>query len=518
MTTSLLTSLMRLGAAIFGSNEDLETPDSQKGNDSGDGENEDENEDSEESEGEGSGSGDDSDSDDSDSKSKGSDESDEDSEDSDDGSDQDSADSDDESDQDSEDQDSEDEDSEDQDSEDQDSGSDEDTDKTDDSESGDSESGDKTAGGHHDAGEFAEAMLDGLLAPTEHILDGNDALEQAVDKCRDEDDDCGANEAVWRPYDASQDVVLKPTGNRAMAEVMRKKAAVLTAALRTQFRRRFLAAKNPRVQHGVKRGRGLSEERLVESYVEILSGQEPSRPDYRVTSQQDVSLALAVVIDQSGSMQGREQHAAGVAALALAESFDSLNAPVMCCGPRNGGRGTRGPTSYDEDNGFSDSHTGQQEYALNSVVYHRTDRVAIDLFMDWDESFKQCKHRFAAVQATGSTPLSDGIQFALQELSNRPERHRVIVVLTDGCPDNARVVTRQIRLAKEAGITVIGVGIDGAEYYVPALFPDHHIVVEDLTELPKRMMEVVGAIVFPKGAKKASLDGRLGTSKQRRRA
>lgn len=378
---------------------------------------------------------------------------------------------------------------------------------------------DKTAGGHDDQGEFAEALIDGLKAPQDHILDAADALQQATDMCREEDD-VQPGEQVWRPYDPEDDLIAKPKGDRDQSALLHKEAKVITAALRTQFRRRFLAARNPREQHGVRRGKDLSERRLVESFVEIKSGVRPSRPDYKITAQQDVSLCLGVVIDQSGSMHGREQHAAAVSALAMAEAFDSLNAPVMVCGPRNGGRGVRGGRdAYSTDYYHEDSHTGQQAHGMtNTLSFHRWNRIVLDVFKDWDESFKQVKHRFSSVQATGSTPLSDGIQFALQELSNRPERHRVIVVLTDGEPDNRAVVKRQIRLAREAGITVIGVGISGAEYAVPALFTDHHIVVDDLRELPKRMIEVVSAIVFPRAAKRAALDGRLGSAKARRRA
>ena len=189
----------------------------------------------------------------------------------------------------------------------------------------------------------------------------------------------------------------------------------------------------------------------------------------------------------------------------------------MCCGPRNGGRGTRGGRDTFSEDYYADDNAGGSGVCPEGN-YHRHGRVRIDLFKDWNESFKQCKHRFSAVQATGSTPLSDGVQFALQELNTRPERHRVIIVLTDGCPDQPAVVKRQIRLAKEAGITIIGVGISGAEYYLPGLFVEHHIVVHDLTMLPKRMMEVIGAIIFPKTAKKANLDGKIGNARQRRRA
>ncbi len=529
MNTSFLTRLMRLGAEVFGSNEDLSMlpRESDKPGNGGDSDGDDDSDDtSDESQpGEGDTDGD-TDGDDSDSEGGGNGDSDEDSDDEakgksgdEDDSDEDGDDTD--SDSDSDDADGDD-DSDDSDDSDSDAPDNTDTDKTDDSESGDQPTdtdGGKTAGGHHDAGEFAEALIDGLKTPDAHILDGSDALQQATDKCRD-DDDCQSGEQVWRPYDPEQDLVAKPNGDRTMAEAMRKEAAVICAAFRTQFRRRFLQAKNPRVQHGVKRGKDLSERRLVESFIEIKAGVRPSRPDYKVEAEQDVSLALGVVIDESGSMCGHEQHAAAVSAIALAESFDSLNAPVMVCGPRNGGRGVRGGRStWSDDYYAEDSHQGETERCVETTVtYHRHDKVVIDLFKDWHESFKAVKHRFASVQATGSTPLSDGIQFAMQELNRRPERHRIIVVLTDGCPDNSAVVKRQIRLAKEAGITIIGVGISGAEHYLPGLFVDHHIVVDDLNMLPKRMMEVVGAIVFPRSARKAALDGKIGNDRQRRRA
>jgi cobalamin biosynthesis protein CobT len=510
MTTSILTSLMRLGAELFGTNEDLaHLPKSKKDKGEGDDSNDDNDTDGDDesnADGEDSGDQDGDESDGSDGDSEDGDQDGDGSGDSEEGSDDGDSD-----DGDSDDGDS---DSEGGDSEGGDQESDSEGEQTDDVDP----HSDKNAGGHDFAGEFAEALIDGLKAPNDHILDGSDALEQATDKCRDEDD-CEDDEQVWRPYDPESDPILKPKGNRAQAEVMRKEAKIITAALRTQFRRRFLAAKNPRVQHGVKRGKDLSERRLVESFIEIKAGVRPSRPDYKIEAEHDVSLALGVVIDESGSMQGREQHAAGVAALALAESFDSMNAPVMVCGPRNGGRGTRGVTNnHNDDYYYEDSHDSQVCGSPSTLKHHRMDAVVIDLFKDWNESFKQTKHRFASVQATGSTPLSDGIQFAMQELNTRPERHRIIIVLTDGCPDNQRVVRRQIRLAREAGITIIGVGISGAEYYLPQLFVDHHIVVENLIELPKRMMEVVGAIVFPQTAKKAALDGRVGSKRQRRRA
>jgi Mg-chelatase subunit ChlD len=378
----------------------------------------------------------------------------------------------------------------------------------------DGESGDPTpteageadgAGGHTDLGDdpqaFIEAILAGLEDPEQAgLLDNNEAMKQATDANRD--DDCHENEQMWSPYDESADKVVKPRGSKANADAYQRDARVLTAALKAQFRRKFLAERNPREQHGVRRGRDLSERRLVESFIEIKSNAVPSRPDYRIEEKRDVTLSVAVVGDESGSMSGRRAQAAATAMIAIAEAFDSLGAPVMCCGPRNGGGYMK---ALYEDRDFA------SDMGMDDPVYtgghHRHDPVRIDLFKDWDESFRKCKDRFGAYTATGGTPLSDGIQYALRALNERTERYRVVLVLTDGVPNCPEVVRRQIRVAREAGIHVVGVGICGAEDAVPDLFTDHHIVVPNLDALPKRMMEVVGGIVFPKRGRKANLDG-----------
>ena len=341
------------------------------------------------------------------------------------------------------------------------------------------------------------------------ILDGSKALAEVVAECRD--DDILKGEAVWRPYNEAGDEVIKPRGDKRLADQYRKDAKILTAAMRTMFRRRFLQNRHPTEVHGVKKGIGLSQERLVATWVEVQSGLKPSAPDYDEIEASAPTLAVAVVGDESGSMQGRPAQAAATAMLAIAESFDSLGCPVMCCGPRNGRRAT----SESADHAFLE---GVGESVNTSSTYHRHRSSRIDLFKDWHESFRQCKDRFGSYTASGGTPLSDGIQYALRALNERTERFRVVVVLTDGEPDYSHtpVVRRQIRLAREAGIHVIGVGIEGAEYSVPALFPDNHIVVEDLQQLPKRMMAAVEGIVFPKKAKKAKFDGKAKRAKARK--
>jgi nitric oxide reductase activation protein len=175
----------------------------------------------------------------------------------------------------------------------------------------------------------------------------------------------------------------------------------------------------------------------------------------------------------------------------------------MVCGPRDG-RWNYGDREDAEElqatTGWGKAHN----------KYHRTQSVIIDVFKDWNEKFNMCLDRFSKVTAVGGTPLSDGIQYAMQELSDRPERHRVIIVLTDGAANCPKVVNRQVRLAKEAGIHVIGVGIGSGCDCVKSQFPENYIQIPNVKDLPKRLLGILDDIMFPKTSKKASMDGRIG--------
>jgi hypothetical protein len=53
------------------------------------------------------------------------------------------------------------------------------------------------------------------------------------------------------------------------------------------------------------------------------------------------------------------------------------------------------------------------------------------------------------------------------------------------------------------------VGISGGCYQVPHQFPDNHVAVEQISDLPRNMLAVLDAIMFPSRAKRIKLDGKL---------
>jgi cobalamin biosynthesis protein CobT len=312
------------------------------------------------------------------------------------------------------------------------------------------------------------------------------------------------NESYWRPWNPAKDKVqVARKGSTDVAKRYQANIKREVAAISTKLRSKFLIARQPQVQHGVRKGSGLSDRRLVDSTVELRSGRRATRPDWNKVNKGACTLAVGVVIDQSGSMNGINQVYAAQGAMAIAEPLDKLGAPVMVCGPRSG-RWFQGDTW--EEQREMDDKCGYN----GDGTFHRSESVNIDLFKNWDERFNKCRDRFSTVSATGGTPLSDGIQYAMQELSDRTEVHRVIIVLTDGAANSPKVVNRQIRLAKEAGITVIGVGIGGYCGIVRTQFPANHIEIPDVKELPKKLLGMLENIMFPKRAKRAKMDGRIG--------
>jgi cobalamin biosynthesis protein CobT len=350
-------------------------------------------------------------------------------------------------------------------------------------------------GDEFDAAEFAALLA---AANSAGLKDTSSALEGAI---RDEGDDGtvnGPEEAVWRPFSTEQDEVRwvtlareKDAGQKLMASVRRE-----VAFLRARLRNKFLESKQPRVFHGVRNGQALSERRLADTWAEIQSGIAPTRPDTRTVHRDQVSIAVAVVIDQSGSMDHRLKDSARAMA-AIAVPLDEVGCPVLCLGFRTGSH-----TTVDDWNDRNQAYEG---------AYHRTQSVNIDIFKGWDDPCRTAIHRFPKVKATGCTPMSDGIQFALQALSERKERHRIIMVITDGDPDSGheRVIRRQQRIAREAGIAIVGVGIDYGCRSVEQLY-ERPVVVDDISQLPERLLATINDIVFPRGpARKAALDGKM---------
>jgi hypothetical protein len=126
------------------------------------------------------------------------------------------------------------------------------------------------------------------------------------------------------------------------------------------------------------------------------------------------------------------------------------------------------------------------------------------VFKAFHEPLRAIKWRFANTQAVGGTPMADGVQFGLKALCTRTETHRVLFIVTDGQPNPGHlpIMRRQIRLAKEAGIHVVGVGVGQEARYVQKVFPDS-VWTAKVSDMPvaliSKLNEIIDSRVSPRG-------------------
>lgn len=330
---------------------------------------------------------------------------------------------------------------------------------------------------------------------TDIYIDVGDALSDGVNSAIDSNDKMvEPGESPWRPYDTSGDTAsfVRPSHqgkDHDTAEVDKILAGVRSemAYLRSRMRSLVRSIEMTGTARGVRFGRKLSSRYIVDTVLSINSGEKPLRAFDRKGSAIDMSMACAVVVDESGSMKIHKESTSRII-MSIVEPLDALNAPTLVVG-------------------FRDSKSKKDAPAVVSDgKYHRYKSVTYDIFKNFDERFKAVRWRFANTIADGGTPMSDGIQFAMDAMSVRKESHRFVFVITDGKPNHWHipVIRHQIRLAGESGVHVIGVGIGGGATYVNEIFP-HFVWSDDKANFPKLLISMLNEFVDVQATKRGMM-------------
>lgn len=320
------------------------------------------------------------------------------------------------------------------------------------------------------AGQIAEELMNGGNGG---LKDKDDAVTEVVAEEKEKvlKEDVQVGEAPYNPASTKDDKVRLVKDNSyngtPMNERVLESAASLTAPIRSGLQRLVRGLETVSVRHGTRTGRSLSERRYAQTWGSIKSGTKVKRAYKRKSDRLDTSIACSIVVDQSGSMRDKLV-ATQMGMIALAQSISDIGGQVEVIGYTTG-RGQHRKTDHSQ---------------------HRSASVDIDVFMEYGDRFHAVKDRFGLVKAKNLTPTADGIQYGLEGLSVRKEAHRVMFVLTDGEPDRGHrpVIKRQIRLAKEAGITIIGVGLGAGTQNVASEY-DVSVYAPNMGELPRLLLE-----------------------------
>lgn len=142
----------------------------------------------------------------------------------------------------------------------------------------------------------------------------------------------------------------------------------------------------------------------------------------------DLNAAIAIVIDRSGSMSGLITEA-GTAALAAMLAYD-----------------VQGITSQ------------VSVFPVEGTEQGASD-VGVALLKDWNESARLMAGRVQSLTADGGTPMAEAVLFAATEVARRVETLKIVLVITDGMPDDLGLTREVIEQVRGDGISVLGLGI-----------------------------------------------------------
>lgn len=98
------------------------------------------------------------------------------------------------------------------------------------------------------------------------------------------------------------------------------------------------------------------------------------------------------------------------------------------------------------------------------------------------------------ITASGGTPLAPALWWVLQRLCSLEEERKIILILTDGTPDAVTPCHDALKQAERLGVEVYGIGIKSNA--VNQLLPQHSRVIADLPELAPAMFEMLQAALL----------------------
>lgn len=206
-------------------------------------------------------------------------------------------------------------------------------------------------------------------------------------------------------------------------------------------------------------------------------------------------VAVSLVVDCSGSMNGPAIETAANAAFALSSTLErvGINHEVLGFTTINGYDGA----------GEAHMHIALAEQRRIGREFSRVEPLYVPIFKGFNERLTPTvKHRFADCPHKyflANNVDGECVEIAGQRLAACREERKVMMVLSDGEPyavgnkrDQSNHLKRVVRNLNDNGIETIGIGIMSSaveRYY------DKYVVMEHLNELPTQIMRELRSIL-----------------------
>lgn len=250
-----------------------------------------------------------------------------------------------------------------------------------------------------------------------------------------------------------------------VADVRRRHAPLIR-----QLRRRFEALRGEdRMLKRQADGAEVDIDALVASIANRRGGAEHDERLFMRRERNERSLAAAFMVDMSGSTKGWVNEAEREALVMLCEALEALG----------------------------------DRYAIWGFSGWTRTRCEVYRIKEFDDAYDdRVRARIAAIEAKDYTRMGPPIRHLTRRLLAQPAKHRLLVTLSDGRPDDfgdeyrgqyGVEDTRQALLeARQAGVRAYCVTIDrhGADYLRHMYGPASYTVLADVRKLPLRIADI----------------------------
>jgi nitric oxide reductase NorD protein len=305
----------------------------------------------------------------------------------------------------------------------------------------------------------------GAWQPTEREGAGEDALTSHRAPHRYYDEWDYHRRAYRRGWCHLFEVGLPPGDPEYVAKVSLRNAAPIR-----RIRRRFeMLRGEDRLLGRQPEGEEVDVDALVEAAGDRAAGAEPGARLYSRRIRSERSLAAMFMVDMSGSTKGWVNDAEREALVMLCEALETLGDAYAI-------------------------------YGFSGWTRTRCDIYPVKRF---DERYDAAvRGRIAAIEAKDYTRMGVAIRHLTQLLQAQPARHRLLVTLSDGRPDDfgdeyrghygIEDTRRALQEAHERGVRSFCITIDrhGADY-LPRLYgPARYVVLDDAKKLPLKVADI----------------------------
>ena len=180
----------------------------------------------------------------------------------------------------------------------------------------------------------------------------------------------------------------------------------------------------------------------------------------KTTEQQGLNTAVHILLDVSGSMAGAPINLANRACYAVATALSHIR-------------------------GVNPAVTAFPATTVTNSVFPiiRHGQTVPDMF---------------DIRASGGTPLAGAVWWVLQTMLPLKERRKMILVITDGMPDNPLAANNALGVTQKLGFEVYGLGI--RDEHITHLLPHNSRVVNDLPDLVPAMFALLQVALLKGGA------------------